>query len=204
MDFNNTVDGFSCLNLKQKQILFLFQKELMRFRSLFLTKKNPEKEIGCLIKDGVLSGIHTLDKIPKGALVDAGSGAGFPGIVWAVLDESRPFILIEPSLKRSEFLKHCISSLRFHHRIEVRREKLAFIKEKLIVFKAFASLKKTLKQVKKYLPKDGRSYHLKSAGGLKEWNEFGEKEKQLWNLKILADYNFERKKRFVLEISRNL
>ena len=193
---------FSYLNLKQRQALSVFQEELLSFRRLFLTKINPKAEIIRLIKDGVLSGSQALDKIPKGTLVDVGSGAGFPGIVWSILDEHRSFVLIEPSLKRAEFLKHCVASLKLKNRVEVRQEKLASIKEKLVVFKAFAPLQRTLQQVKKYLSKNARSYHLKSSNYLQEWKALSKKEKQAWNLKVLADYNFERQKRFILEVSQ--
>ena len=39
-------------------------------------------------------------------IVDIGSGAGFPGIVWAILNPSTKTYLIEPREKRVTFLRH--------------------------------------------------------------------------------------------------
>ena len=45
----------------------------------------------------------TLTKV-KGRVCDVGSGAGFPGLVWAIADPSLSLTLIEPTGKRCTFL----------------------------------------------------------------------------------------------------
>ena len=190
---------FSFLSGSQKQNLFAFYRELLEFHKILLIK---EKEISRLIIDGVLSGRLLFQHIAQGTIVDVGSGAGFPGIILAILSDQRKLILLEPSQRRSEFLRHCVSSLGFQKRVEVRQEVFSPIQEKIAVFKAFAPLKKTLSQVWKYLPDQAFSYHFKGPGYKKEWAELSPKEKNNWIFKVLADYDFENQKRFILSIQK--
>ena len=193
------------LNAKQRDLFQVFYRELIFFKSLFLTKKKTEKQIIELIEDGIISGVLFLKKAPKGVFVDVGSGPGFPGIVLAILDLQRKFILIEPSFKRAEFLRHILTALHFQNRVIVREEVFShLVNEKIVLFKAFAPLKKTLQMVKKYLPKDGISYHFKGASYEKDWDQLSLEEKEKWQMKIFVRYKFKDQDRFILEIKRKL
>lgn len=192
------------LSIKQQNLFQKFYKELIFFQHLFLTKKETEKEIVRLIEDGILSGTLFLKAVPKGILVDVGSGTGFPGIVLAILDLQRQVVLVEPSSKRAEFLRHIVDIFHFQKRVIVREEVFSHIEEKVVLFKAFAPLKKTLQMVKKYLPKEGVSYHFKGPHYKKDWDQLSVKEKSLWQMKIVASYLFETQERFILEIKRSL
>jgi len=46
-----------------------------------------------------------LKESPPGSYLDIGSGAGFPGLVIAILEPEKPMYLCEPRLKRATFLK---------------------------------------------------------------------------------------------------
>ena len=49
---------------------------------------------------------------PPGALVvDVGSGAGLPGLVWALLRPDLEIVLLEPLLRRTEFLAEALTLL---------------------------------------------------------------------------------------------
>ena len=197
-------ENFS-LNEKQKNLFQVFYRELIFFKKLFLTKKETEKQITQLIEDGIISGVLFLKKVPAGVLVDVGSGPGFPGIVLAILDLQRKFILIEPSSKRAEFLRHTVDILNFQKRVIVREEVFSHLaNEKVVLFKAFAPLKKTLPMMEKYLPKDGISYHFKGPSYKKDWNQVNLKEKEKWQMKIFVHYKFKDQNRFILEIKRKL
>lgn len=51
-------------------------------------------------------------RIPEGASVaDVGSGAGLPGLVWAIARPDARFTLIEPLLRRSTFLSETVQEL---------------------------------------------------------------------------------------------
>ena len=192
------------LTVKQRNLFQIFYKELIFFKSLFLTKKETKKRVVELIEDGIISGVLFLKKAPEGVFVDVGSGSGFPGIVLAILDFQREIILIEPSSKRAEFLKHIVTVLHFQNRVTIREEVFSRVNEKITLFKAFASLKKTLQMVRKYLPEDGISYHFKGPRYEKDWNQLSLEEKKGWKMKVFVHYKFKDQDRFILEIKRNL
>lgn len=55
-----------------------------------------------------------------GELVDIGSGAGLPGIVFAMLRPGLHVVLLEPLLRRSVFLEECVSALGLENATVVR------------------------------------------------------------------------------------
>ncbi len=61
-------------------------------------------------------------EIPEGAAVaDVGSGAGLPGIVWALVRPDLDVTLIEPLLRRSTFLSEAVDDLGLRDRVSVLR-----------------------------------------------------------------------------------
>ena len=64
----------------------------------------------------------SLDLVPGAAVVaDVGSGAGLPGMVWALARPDIRMILVEPLLRRSEFLNETVSSVGLTDRVAVVR-----------------------------------------------------------------------------------
>jgi len=62
--------------------------------------------------------------IPAGSTVaDVGSGAGLPGLVWAIVRPDLQVALIEPLLRRSTFLTEAIERLSLQDRVSVRRDR---------------------------------------------------------------------------------
>ncbi len=60
--------------------------------------------------------------VPEGALVgDIGSGAGLPGLVWAIARPDLRIVLVEPLLRRSTFLEEAVLSLELSDRVLVWR-----------------------------------------------------------------------------------
>lgn len=60
--------------------------------------------------------------IPQGALVaDVGSGAGLPGLVWAITRPDLTMILVEPLLRRATFLTEAVIDLGLTGRVTVLR-----------------------------------------------------------------------------------
>ncbi|PHX60785.1 MAG: 16S rRNA (guanine(527)-N(7))-methyltransferase RsmG [Actinobacteria bacterium] len=60
--------------------------------------------------------------IPTGALVaDVGSGAGLPGLVWALARTDLKLVLIEPLLRRANFLTTVVSELGIGEQVKVTR-----------------------------------------------------------------------------------
>jgi 16S rRNA (guanine527-N7)-methyltransferase len=64
----------------------------------------------------------SLDLVPQGAAVsDIGSGAGLPGVVWALVRPDLTVVLIESLLRRATFLTECIHELDLADRVQVLR-----------------------------------------------------------------------------------
>lgn len=60
--------------------------------------------------------------IPTGAKVaDVGSGAGLPGLVWALARPDLSVVLIESLLRRATFLTECVHTLGLTERVQVVR-----------------------------------------------------------------------------------
>ena len=55
--------------------------------------------------------LESLKVLPQGALVDVGSGAGFPGLPIAIVEPTRPITLLEPRRKRASFLQVAVAEL---------------------------------------------------------------------------------------------
>lgn len=87
--------------------------------------------------------------VPRGTphpWLDLGTGAGFPGIIVAIL-QNRPVIMIESRRKRVAFLEQCVSELGLGQRATVigrPLERIDIFPAAVISARAFAPLKKLL------------------------------------------------------------
>ena len=80
------------------------------------------REIGRLWERHILNSIALESLIPEGCRVaDVGSGAGLPGIPLAILRPDLEMILIEPILRRSNFLTEALDELGLDDRVTVVR-----------------------------------------------------------------------------------
>lgn len=80
------------------------------------------REIGRLWERHILNSVALESLIPEGCRVaDVGSGAGLPGIPLAILRPDLEMILIEPMLRRSNFLTEAIDELGLDDRVSVVR-----------------------------------------------------------------------------------
>jgi 16S rRNA (guanine527-N7)-methyltransferase len=59
---------------------------------------------------------------PDARVVDLGSGAGLPGIPLAIARPDLHLVLVEPMLRRVEFLRHCLGALGLAN-VEVRHQR---------------------------------------------------------------------------------
>lgn len=75
---------------------------------------------------------HILDSLtlhpyltPPAKIADMGSGAGFPGLILAILsDESRQFHLYESSQKKTRFLNFIVTELGLHNRVTIHCQRV--------------------------------------------------------------------------------
>jgi 16S rRNA (guanine527-N7)-methyltransferase len=122
----------------------------------------------------------------QGALLDVGSGAGFPGLVFKVCKPALKIHLLEPKSKKVSFLKQVIRLSKFED-IEVVRGRMqrneGFLEHEvygIITSKALADLSRSLKWCVPYLNPGGIMVHffggdlsqaLDTIRNLPEWSQ---------------------------------
>ncbi|MES8101330.1 16S rRNA (guanine(527)-N(7))-methyltransferase RsmG [Cutibacterium acnes] len=101
------------------------------------------REIGRLWERHILNSIALESLIPEGCRVaDVGSGAGLPGIPLAILRPDLEMTLIEPMLRRSNFLTEALDELGLDDRVTVVRSRAedADLHVDVVVSRAVAKL----------------------------------------------------------------
>ena len=132
----------------------------------------------------------------EGLVVDCGSGAGLPGIVWAILNPKRSFLSIDSNQKKIAFQKTAkralgLDNLTAEHK---RVEDLNIEEQHSLVFKAFSSISKAAAHNKK----NNKSLHLKKDDE-KTKQEISEVGSLLYDYKRHS-YTVKKTKMLVVEI----
>ena len=117
-----------------------------------------------------------LDLVPNGTLVaDVGSGAGLPGLVWALLRPDLTMVLVEPLLRRATFLTESVVALGLTDRVSVvrgRAEKVMASPEwsgvDVVTARAVAPLDRLLGWTIPLLKPQGRLVAMKGSGATTE------------------------------------
>lgn len=129
-------------------------------RNLNLTSIQDEEAGIVLHIEDSLHALPELDEAPKGALVDLGSGAGFPGIPLAVLTE-RKCTLVEATTKKAQLLQRFIQDHFLEDHISVEPQRIEALsrqkKGQFIVAtaRALSSLPALMELAAPLLQKDG-------------------------------------------------
>lgn len=86
------------------------------------------------------------ETVPEGLWLDLGTGAGFPGLVVAVLQPEREVVLVDSRRLRIEWLKRAAEALNLPNVkvIQSRVEELPLVQSTVISARAFAPLEKLL------------------------------------------------------------
>jgi len=109
--------------------------------------RNPE----AIALDHVLDSVLAAKHLPQSeAFLDIGSGAGFPGLVLAMLWPDREAHLVEPKEKSSTFLKEAVKNLKLQnvtvHSIPIEElqgdEIVPIYKEHFSISRAFSPMRK--------------------------------------------------------------
>jgi len=139
------------LSKEQEHKLQAFSKEVIeRNKHHNLTGyKNTQTFFNDQIADCVLA-LKACKKNLQNKVVDCGSGAGLPSIVWAILEPEKAFYSIDKNIKKIQFQKQTIAKLKLKN-IEAYPTKIEnFILDDshTVVLKAFGSIKNTTTQLK--------------------------------------------------------
>lgn len=87
--------------------------------------------------------------VPVGAsVIDVGSGAGLPGLVWGLVRPDLKVTLVEPLLRRAAFLAEAVDELGVGSRVVIRRARAEEVRGELaagiVTARAVADLRKLL------------------------------------------------------------
>ena len=102
------------------------------------------REVPRLWERHVLNCAVVVPRVPEGASVaDVGSGAGLPGLVWAIARPDLKVTLIEPLLRRTVFLEEAVDALGLD-RVRVLRSRAEDVTEQfdVVTARAVAPLEK--------------------------------------------------------------
>lgn len=122
----------------------------------------------------VLNSLALTDVIPQGlSVADVGSGAGLPGIPLAIARPDLQVTLIEPLLRRSDFLKGVVDELSLGDRVRVERIRAEDCDDVFdaVTCRAVASLDKLVKWCTPLFYPAGKLYALKGSSAEREVEE---------------------------------
>ena len=134
-------------------------KKLKEFASLVIEKNKihnltAAQTTGFFLKTHIADCTEAYQKIESGLcnqVVDCGSGAGLPAIVWAIMNPNLMVFSVDSNQKKIAFQKHTrrLLGLKNLHPVAARVEDFELEGEATAVFKAFSSIKKGAQSLNK-------------------------------------------------------
>ena len=134
------------------------------------------REVDRLWSRHILNSAAIGELIPQGAsLADVGSGAGLPGIPLALLRPDLRITLIEPLLRRSNFLTHTVDDLGITGRVAVRRDRAEQVRQTydVVASRALAPLDRLIRWCLPLMRPDGQILAIKGASAGQEVEDHG-------------------------------
>ena len=176
-----------------KKELITYAEELSHFNKTISLYSRRQKPDFCweMILDSYLAGQILLKDNPHPTIADIGSGAGFPGIVMAILDSEREFWLFEPNKKKAAFLEYICWKIKLKN-TQVKNKKIQQEKTLLncAVSKAFFSLDHRLTLTQSAFRSGACYYHLQSLNWEKQWQKALPSIQKQWSLVEIQSYSY--------------
>ena len=132
-----------------------------------LKKWNKVYNLTAINKDSEIIVKHFLDSLSvnqyiqnSGRILDVGTGAGFPGLILALFNPEKSFVLVDGVSKKISFLQEMIGKLNLKNVIAVHTKVEQYnVAEQfdIIISRAFADIKKMTK-LTSHLIKDGGKF----------------------------------------------
>lgn len=167
-NLNIELDNIKLQNLK-KYYEFLVKTN----KEFNLTKIIDEKDAYIKHFYDSLLGIKNINIEKINTLLDIGSGAGFPGLVLAIVFSDIKIYLVESISKKANFLKNVINLLDLKN-VEVLNERVEKLNVKvdLVTARAVTDTKTLLNYASKIINNNGMCLFYKSNKVYEELNEF--------------------------------
>ncbi len=142
----------------------------------------PRHLLNCAVVADPAAGL-----VPDAARVaDVGSGAGLPGLVWALVRPDLRIVLVEPLLRRATFLTAAVERLALGERVEVVRGRAEEVTRQqdwsavdVVTARAVAPLTRLLEWTTPLLRPGGALVMLKGASAASEVTDAAETARRL-------------------------
>lgn len=166
------------LELTDNQVehFFTYMAELQYWnRKINLTSITEDKEI---ITRHFVDSLTIYKYLSEGSrILDIGTGAGFPGIPLAIVDDGLTIDMVDSRQKKIHFINHIIRELGLTNACAVTgnvEEDLKTVKRgqyDFVVTRAFADIKRTVECSADYLAEGGKIILMRGDRGLYEWEK---------------------------------
>lgn len=137
---------------------------------------------------------------------DIGSGNGFPGIILALLNPDRRFVLVDKDVRKIEFIKVVAGRLDISNcsAVACRVEEMEDASIECAVSRAFAPLPKSLVMMRKKFKQGGMFLNLKTDSWSNEVSQIPVQVCRFWKQQLVGDYQtpYSKKHGFIVASSR--
>ncbi len=162
--------------MEQKDSDFSRYQEILATRGIELGLIGPREKERLADRHILNCAVVARDKdlVPQdSSVIDVGSGAGLPGLVWAIQRPDLSVTLVDSLLRRSEFLAETVDELRLNQRVSViraRAEDLTDVTADVVTARAVAPLPRLLGWLRPLMRATGQLVLLKGAKAADEIN----------------------------------
>lgn len=186
-------EWFPDLDPKVGDKLRAFHAEINKFNkthNLISLKTAPVADV-LHFADGILAcRIIYKSNTQMSDIYDFGSGAGLPGLIFAILYPQVRVHLVENDPKKLEFLDHCLKALSISNAI-IESKGIEGLPEASVDFamsRGLASITKSLLLSRKPFKKGGVFYHIKGEEWGMEVSEIPTQLCSIWSPSLVSDY----------------
>lgn len=170
----------------------LYQIELLRFNQrLNLISFNSEQNADILhFYDCIRAAQYLSDALVDHDLVyDLGSGNGFPGMIFSILNPTKKVIFVDSDARKCEFLKYVAARLNAKN-IEVENKRIEQINmgKSIAMCRGLASLARTLLLARAVMNKESIIYSLKGRNWFPEVASLPHQICSTWNTEMAFEY----------------
>ena len=167
-------EGLNELGFKNDPLLI----EKLEIYLATLKKWNRVYNLTAIDEDSEIIVKHFLDSLSVNQYVqhserilDVGTGAGFPGLILALFNPKKSFVLVDGVSKKISFLQEMIGKLNLKNAIAVHTKVEQYkVAEQfdMIISRAFADIKKMIKLTNHLMKDDGRFIAMKGPDVMSE------------------------------------
>ena len=168
------VEGLNELGFKNDPLII----EKLEIYLATLKKWNRVYNLTAIDEDSEIIVKHFLDSLSVNQyiqnserILDVGTGAGFPGLILALFNSKKSFVLVDGVSKKISFLQEMIGKLNLKNVIAVHTKVEQYkVAEQfdMIISRAFADIKKMIKLTNHLMKDDGRFIAMKGPDVMSE------------------------------------